>query len=307
MDTLAAPVVVVGSANMDFILRVERLPGAGETVRGASLLRLPGGKGANQAVAAARAGGVTHFIGMVGDDREGEELRLDLARERVDITSLRTTTTTATGAAIVLVDEHAGENAIAVALGANASLTRHTVATELGRIKTSGMVVVAGHEIPEEAVLAAARFSSMAGATFVLNPAPARPIPLELAACCDVITPNEREIEQLGYTGPEALLAAGAKAIVVTLGSAGARIYRRDADPVHQPAFPAEVVDTTGAGDAFAGVLAVALAEGIALEGAVRWAAAAAALSTEGPGGRSLPWRNAIEDALANDGHADEL
>jgi ribokinase len=191
-----------------------------------------------------------------------------------------------TGVAEILIDENA-ENLIAVATGANDELTAENVSESLGRIDVEDAVVLSVLEIPIAAVSAAATAARARGWRFVLNPAPAAPIPGELLGSCDVLTPNEHEVSGLGRTDAEELLAEGAGAVVVTRGRAGADLLREGAPPHHQPAFTVEAVDTTGAGDAFSGALAWALADRRPLEAAVQRAAAGAALSTRSRGART--------------------
>ncbi|MEX2555415.1 MAG: ribokinase [Actinomycetota bacterium] len=287
-------VIVVGSINVDLVMRVATLPSPGETVSGGSLVRTLGGKGANQATAAARLGARTRIIGMVGDDDAGAELREDLDREGVDTTRIGTAGSP-TGTAVVIVDSH-GENLIAVAPGANRTLSAAFVEHAFLGIDDQEAVVLASLEIPDEAVLAAARAARSRGFRFVLNPAPARPLHPDLVGSIDVITPNEHEAVSLGRVGVDRLLKQGV-AVVVTEGPLGARILRPRRPDVVQHAFPAEVVDTTGAGDAFSAALAWSLAEGHDLDEAVRLAAAAGALATRALGARgSLPTRRDLEE-----------
>ena len=283
--------VVVGSVNADLVVRVPRLPAPGETVIGGTFTRGQGGKGANQAAAAARLGARTWLVGLVGDDDLGAAARADLAAFGVDLTHLGTGSLP-TGVAEIVVDE-AGENLIAVASGANAEVTGEAVAAAVEAVAAAvgavaeRAVVLANLEVPDTAVRAAAEAAKERGFAFVLNPAPARPLAAEVLARCDVITPNEVEVVGLGAGRPDELLAAGCAAVVVTRGALGAEIHRPGSSPVSVPAFPVEVVDTTGAGDAFSAGLAWALASGRDLEAAVRLASAAGALATRGLGARS--------------------
>ena len=278
-------VVVVGSVNTDLVVRVPRLPGPGETVLDGAFHRGGGGKGANQAAAAARLGARAILVGRVGDDDLGRGARAELEALGVDVTFLGEGAEP-TGVALILVDV-AGENLIGVASGANGEVTAGEVADVVGSVAGGPAVVLAGLEVPDEAVVAAARAARDRGFAFVLNPAPAKPVPRELVALCDVLTPNRTEVGGLGFASPEEMVAAGAKAVVVTLGGAGVEVHRPGAAPAAVPAFPVEVIDTTGAGDAFSGALAWGLASGERLDGAVRLALAAAALSTQGMGARA--------------------
>jgi ribokinase len=287
-------VVVVGSVNVDMVFRVPRLPGPGETVTRGTFTRTPGGKGGNQAVAAARLGARTWFVGLVGNDDLGVEAREDLRSAGVDI-GLVGTGSAHTGVAGIFVDEE-GENTIAVASGANAELDGTAVREALSRLDTGDAVVLANLEIPDDAVIAAAETAEARGWPFVLNPAPAREVPAEILSRCSMLVPNEVEVSSLGRGSVDELLDAGVDAVVVTRGRRGANLHR-PGRPVHtQPSFPGDVVDTTGAGDAFCGTLAWALAEAMDLETSVRLAAAAGALACREVGARgSLPDRVEVE------------
>jgi ribokinase len=290
-------VIVVGSINVDLVTYVERLPGPGETVIGGRFSRVHGGKGGNQAVAASRLGARTFMVGVVGRDDLGEAAREELASENVDVAQVRSGNGS-TGVAQILVDA-GGENLIAVAGGANEELSAGMVRQSFEGIDAPDAVVCAVLEIPEEAVLEAAGQAHERGWPFVLNPAPARPLSDELARLCSVVTPNQHEVSGLGRREPEDLLEDGAGAVVVTMGSEGARLLRLDRAPHHQPAFQVQPVDTTGAGDAFSGALAWGLASGKDLDAAVKLASAAAALSTQSPGARAgMSTREELQDFL---------
>jgi ribokinase len=291
-------VVVVGSVNVDLVVSVPRLPAPGETVIGGRFWRAPGGKGGNQAAAAARLGARTWLVGCVGDDDFGREARAGLGEAGVD-TSLLATGRGPTGVAAVVVDP-AGENAIAVASGANQELDPNMVRAACASIPTADAVVLACLEVPDAAVLAAAKIAAARGWPFVLNPAPARPLASELLGRCAVLTPNHHEVTALSRSSVPDLLASGVEAVVVTRGAQGADLYRPDQPVLHQPPFTVSVLDTTGAGDAFSAALAWALARGQSLEEAVRVAAAVGALSTRAVGARaSLPDRRTLERFLA--------
>ena len=295
MTERSSRVIVVGSINVDLTVKVKSLPGPGETVIGGRFVQSPGGKGGNQATAAALLGAHTSIVGSVGDDSLGEMALADLERAGVDVSEV-TTSSVATGVAAILVDER-GENLIAVASGANEQLTGAMVESALDRLPLEGAVVLAVLEVPDEAVSTAARTAKRNGASFVLNPAPARPLSEGLVSLCDVLTPNEHELAVLGSA--DGLLGRGAGAVVVTRGAAGAEIVRLGAEPRHQPAYPVDAVDTTGAGDAFSAALACGLAEGASLEQAVTLATAAGALATRAVGARAgLPTRAELEGLL---------
>ena len=294
---MTSTVIVVGSINVDLVTSVERLPGPGETVIGGSFNRVHGGKGGNQAVAASRLGAQTLMVGVVGEDDLGDAARDELASENVGVAEVRSGHDP-TGVAQVLVDA-AGENLIAVAGGANEELTGDMVRESFGRVDASEAVVCAVLEIPEEAVLEAAAQARRRGWPFVLNPAPARPLSEELLALCSVVTPNEHEASGLGRESPEDLLEGGSEAVVVTRGVKGADLLRLDRPPHHQDAFQVQSVDTTGAGDAFSGALAWALASGRDMDSAVMLASAGAALSTKSAGARAgMPTQEQLEGFL---------
>jgi ribokinase len=289
-------VIVVGSVNMDLVVKVPTLPRPGQTVSDGAFTRTLGGKGANQAATAARLGARVRLIGLTGDDDFGREARADLEAFGVDSSSLGRSSRP-TGVASIVVDD-TGQNAIAVAPGANHDLTGSGVDALLRQLRAEEAVVLASLEVPDDAVAAAAEAASDRGWRLVLNPAPARPLPQSLIGRCEVLTPNETEAEALGSV--EALLGQGAGAVVVTLGADGARIHRSGREPVHRGSIAVHVVDTTGAGDAFNGALAWSLASGHVLEDAVRWATAAGALACRGLGARaSLPDRQELERAVA--------
>lgn len=289
-------VIVVGSVNMDLVVSVATLPRPGETVVGGTFAKRLGGKGANQAAAAARLGARVWLVGLTGDDDFGREARDDLEARGVDISALGRSSAP-TGVASILVDDD-GRNLIAVASGANHALTGPEVAARLSGLRTEEAVLLANLEVPDEAIAATAEHASARGWRFVLNPAPARPLPEGLLSRCDVLTPNGAEADALGSVGE--LLSMGVGAVVVTLGADGALVYRGDGSTVHQPTISVDVVDTTGAGDAFNGALAWSLASGHDLEDAVRWATAAGALACRALGARaSLPDRAELERAVA--------
>lgn len=287
-------VIVVGSANIDLVVQVERLPGPGETVIDGVLSRQGGGKGANQACAAARFGAPTRFVGAVGDDDMGDEVLDGLRSFAVDVTGVARVPGIASGVALITVDP-SGENQIAVASGANGTLDGRTVTAALEAIDPpAGSVVLAGFEIPDDACLAAARWAMTHDLRFVLNPAPARPLGDELLAAHPILTPNETEAAQLtgGFepgAAARALASRTGAPVVVTVGAEGALLF----DPAHGvvervPAPQVESVDATGAGDTLSGVLAACLASGAPVLGALSWAVTAAAVSTTGVGARGV-------------------
>lgn len=293
MSAAAGRVVVVGSVNVDLVVVAPRLPGPGETVIGGDVTRHHGGKGGNQAVAAARLGAAVAFVGAVGDDDLGRAARAALAAEGVDVTHLATVARP-TGVALIVVDGTA-QNLIAVAPGANAAVTPVAVrsAAEALRLGPGDVVLTCG-ELPLDTVRMALGEARAGGATGVLNPAPADGLGRATVDLAMVLTPNESELAALAGPGlPEAaarslLVGSGpGRAVVVTLGAAGALVVGADKRPaVAIPATSVEPVDTTGAGDAFNGALAAGLAAGRPLDEAARLAVAAAGLSTTRPGAR---------------------
>jgi ribokinase len=291
---MSGAVVVVGSVNADLVVTVRQLPRAGETVSGGTFARHGGGKGANQAVAAARAGARVAFVGAVGADDLGDEALRELEAEGVDVSAVQRLDDVPTGVAVIVVDER-GENQIAVASGANAALTGQAVAAALPPLLSGDGVVLLGHEVPPEAVAAGAAAARAAGWQAILNPAPARELIDELDGV--ILTPNADEARRLSGEDDVAAAARSLNArtgapVLITLGADGALLTEeRFAAP------PVEVVDTTGAGDAVNGALAARLAAGEPLHDAVRFALAAASLSTRTPGARAgMPRR---EDVLA--------
>ena len=286
-------VTVVGSLNEDVLVTVRRLPGRGETVIGRDVTLAPGGKGANQAAAAARLGPAVAMVGRVGDDAAAERQLAALSSVGVDVSGVHATTGVPTGSATIPVEEGTGENLIVVVPGANGGMTPEDAG--MGVVIFADVVLLQ-LEIPMEAVRAAA---AAARGTVVLTPAPPQPLPEELLALVDVLVPNEHELAQLAEAEPgerePAQLAELARsvapcAVVVTLGARGALVVPVDGNALLQAPPAVTPVDTTGAGDCFCGALAQALARGTDLPGAVRYAVTAAASSTTGPGARgALP------------------
>ena len=288
---MAASVIVIGSANVDLVVAVRDLPAPGETVSGGRFTRTLGGKGANQAAAAAALGARTWLVGMTGKDEHGDLIRADLAARGVDLSGVGNGLSP-TGVAQIVVDQN-GENQIAVAPGANDELTPDAARSHVKRLAEAGSIVLAVLEVPVQSVLAAAEAARARGCRFLLNPAPATVLPLELLKLCDVVTPNDRELKILGQ---RELFRSGVGAVVVTRGARGVDLLRKDGVEHHQDAFPVEVVDTTGAGDAFNGALAWGLADGRSIEEAVALGAAAGALATRALGARAaLPDREEVE------------
>ncbi|CAL9287141.1 ribokinase [Streptomyces sp. SudanB25_2051] len=293
-----ARITVLGSTNMDLVAYVPRAPRLGETVTGREFRTVPGGKGANQAVAAARAGARVSMIGAVGSDDFGTRLRDALDESGVD-TSLLRTADGPSGTAHIVVDDE-GANAIVVVPGANASVTGITPHDE-ARIAASDALLLQ-LELPLDAVRAGAQAARRHGVRTVLTPAPAQPLPRELLALVDLLVPNEHEAATLaGVADPRAAaeeLLRDVPVVVVTLGAAGCLYVARGADPVTVPARRVRAVDTTAAGDTFTGALAVALGEGRPVPDALAWASAAASLSVGRAGASSSMPHRAEIDAL---------
>ncbi|WP_018220819.1 ribokinase [Salinispora pacifica] len=288
-------VVVLGSANMDLVATAATLPRPGETLLGADFVMVPGGKGANQAIAAARAGAACTFLGAIGSDAFGVTLRARITAAGVDTSQLRVAYG-ASGVALVMVNAE-GENAIVVSPGANATMTGLTD-PELTAIRQAD-VLVAQLEIPVETVTEAAVAARAAGTRVVLNAAPARTVPPELFAATDVLVVNESEAQTFtghGRDKPAALLELTPRA-VLTLGVSGAWYGDREGGRACVPAVPVETVDSTAAGDAFSAALAVGWGEGRDLVDAVRWAAGAGAACVRRLGASvALPRRDEIDE-----------
>jgi ribokinase len=302
---VAGRVIVVGSVNEDLVVTAERLPTPGETVIGGRFAQHHGGKGGNQAVAAARLGASTFFVGAVGDDAFGAAAREALVADGVDVTGLLTLPGETTGVALIAVDE-AGENAIAVAGGANAALDSVQVRAALKRLDLKkGDVVLVGHEIRTGATHEALRVARLAKATTILNPAPAHGLERPTLDLADILTPNEGELATLAGGGrPSAqakrLLGAepGDRAILVSLGANGTLLV--DGRRSRAMAAPkVEVVDTVGAGDTLNGALAAGLAEGLDILEAARRAGVAASLAVTRAGARGgMPTAGDLEAAV---------
>ncbi len=269
----AFDVVVVGSANLDLVARTPRLPRPGETVTGSQYFESCGGKGANQAIAASRAGARTAFIGAIGKDHAGETLRATFTSNNVDTTALQTVEVS-TGRALIGVSDD-GENSIIVVPGANHAITVGEI-QQNARTISSARVLLCQLEVPIEVVQTA---FSLAGTDTlrILNPAPAVPLTSELLALVDVIIPNEHELKLLG--GADALFKHGIKTIIVTQGAQGATLITQDAQTKIQP-YVVVPVDSTGAGDAFCAMIAARLAIGEPMAEALKAAVVSGALTT---------------------------
>lgn len=294
-------VVVVGSANVDFTVQVDRAPKPGETIFGRDLLVSFGGKGANQAVAARRAGAAVAFVGKVGQDQHGEQIRTHLETVGIGEAGLISDHSCATGVAFILVEPD-GRNQIVVASGCNYRLTPAEI--EARDHLLTGEILLLQLETPVETVFSALRRAKEKGMRTILNPAPATHLPQEVFPLVDLLTPNETEASTLTGVAVEdragaeeagaKLLAMGCGGVIITLGADGALWMSKDGAQ-HFPGFSVRPVDSTAAGDAFNGALAAALAEGSALEEAIPFANAAGAVATTRRGAQeSLPDRAAI-------------
>ncbi len=293
-----AKILVVGSVNMDLVVRVPHTPKPGETVLGGDFETFPGGKGANQAVAAARMGGVVTMVGRVGNDDFGDTLIQGMVDNNIKTTYVIKDSESPTGIAMIAVAAN-GENSIVVASGANFKVSVEDVNNARDIMRDTDLLLLQ-LECPMEAVTAAVELAKAYDVPVVLNPAPAQPLSQVLLSNVDVLTPNQEELVML--TGEKELdnairkvLDWGVKNLVITLGANGARVVADGIDR-HIPAHEITAVDTTAAGDAFNGALAVALAEGKPLFEAVNYGMAAGALSATKRGAQpSLPIREAVE------------
>lgn len=296
-------VVVVGSLNMDLVVRIPQIPRPGETLLGGVFKTFPGGKGANQAVAAARLGAHVTIVGCVGGDAFGQEMRNTLIAEGIDTTHVLVHPESATGVALIQVDAK-GQNSIAVASGANFQLTAADVEKAMQSIGTFDVLVMP-LETPLETIYTAAKIASLRGAKVLLNPAPAQVLDQDLLELVDVLLPNEYEFALMAGFPPlqsaadargaaEKLLSLGAKNLLVTMGGKGAVLFDGKKES-NIPACMVQAVDTTAAGDCFVGALAVGLCEGKSILASAEFASAAAAISVTRHGAQpSLPRREEV-------------
>jgi ribokinase len=290
-------IVVLGSVNMDLVARCKQLPSPGETVRGTDLRRWPGGKGANQAVAAARMGAAVDLIGCVGDDEFGREAVDVLRSEGVGLAHLQVLSGVSTGAALITVDEH-GENTIVLSEGANGRVTPDH-ARAAAELITSASLLVCQLEVPLDAIEEAMHIARAGGVPVLLNPAPASVLPARMLQTVDYLVPNETEAAALAPSASghvailQALQRSGPRHVLMTLGAQGVMVSGGDGIVV--PALRVHAVDTTGAGDTFVGALATALVEGEPLLKAVEFAVRAAAVSVTREGAMSaMPRRGEL-------------
>ncbi|EKS6730341.1 ribokinase [Enterobacter mori] len=306
----AGNLVVLGSINADHILNLETFPTPGETVTGNQYQVAFGGKGANQAVSAGRSGANIAFIACTGDDDTGERVRKQLASDNIDVAPVSVVEGESTGVALIFVNAE-GENVIGIHAGANAALTTERVEAQRAIISGADALLMQ-LESPVESVLAAAKIAHENHTTVVLNPAPARVLSDELLALVDIITPNETEAEKLTGIRVEndgdAARAAGALhdkgigTVIITLGSRGVWVSA-NGEGRRVPGFKVKAIDTIAAGDTFNGALVTALLEGRAMDEAIRFAHAAAAIAVTRKGAQpSVPWRKEIDEFLSQQG-----
>lgn len=306
----AGNLVVLGSINADHILNLETFPTPGETVTGNQYQVAFGGKGANQAVAAGRSGANIAFIACTGDDDTGERVRKQLASDNIDVAPVSVVEGESTGVALIFVNAE-GENVIGIHAGANAALTTERVEAQRAIISGADALLMQ-LESPVESVLAAAKIAHENHTTVVLNPAPARVLSDELLVLVDIITPNETEAEKLTGIRVEndgdAARAAGALhdkgigTVIITLGSRGVWVSA-NGEGRRVPGFKVKAIDTIAAGDTFNGALVTALLEGRAMDEAIRFAHAAAAIAVTRKGAQpSVPWRKEIDEFLSQQG-----
>ncbi len=309
---MPASIIVIGSLNMDFVFAVERLPLPGETILGRNFRMIPGGKGANQAFAAAKLASsetAVRMIGRIGADAFGRILKANLSAAGVDVAAVLETVSEATGVACIHVDD-AGQNSITVAAGANTALLVADIDSQRPALEGAGSVLLQ-LETPLETVAEGLRQARRAGATSILDPAPARALPKEILELIDIATPNESEACLLAGMPPSRLSAAeaaaigrrilelGVRAVIVKIGDRGC-VYCGQDGTIVSPAFPVSALDSTAAGDTFNAALAVALTEKASLEDALRFANAAAGISVTRAGAQtSAPARAEVESLLA--------
>lgn len=307
------PIVVIGSVNMDLVIKSEFIPRPGETVIGESFYKACGGKGANQAVTVSKLGGTCYFIGKIGSDSFGTELKENLIKNRVNIDYLAEDSSESSGIAFITVDKN-GENSIVVAPGANMKLDRGDVEKAIPVISQAETLLVQ-LEIPIEVVEFSLSLAKRYNLTTILNPAPVRQkIDKSIISLADIVTPNKRELEEIVETelkddkdiikAGEKLLEYGVKWVIVTLGSRGVIGIGKDRE-ISIPAVKVSPVDTTGAGDVFNGALTLKLSQGESLEKAMRFAVICAGISVTRKGAQSsIPTLEEVNDFIRKEGIA---
>lgn len=302
MDIKKKKIVVIGSSNTDMVIKSDRLPKPGETILGGNFLMNHGGKGANQAVAAARLGGNVTFVCKIGNDIFGNETIEMFHREKIDTTYVGITSKEPSGVALINVDKK-GENCIVVASGANNTLSIEDIRNAESAIKQASIVIMQ-LETPIESAIYAAQVAKKNGITVILNPAPARQLPDDLLANVDILIPNVTEAELISgmqITDDESakeviryISSKGIKTVIITMGAKGA-LACENGEFIHIPAFKVEAIDTTAAGDTFCGGLCVALCEGKSLKEAIVFASKASSISVTRMGAQvSIPMREEI-------------
>lgn len=302
-----AKIIVVGSSNIDMTALVESLPRPGETIGGARFVQANGGKGANQAVAAARLGGDVMFSTCVGNDLNGRALKDTFASDGINVKNFKMTHQAPTGTALIMVDKYA-ENCIAVAPGANGCLIPEDMDAMEDDFAQARLLLVQ-LEVPMPTVCRAIGIAHRYGLKVILNPAPVCPIPEDIFPKLYLITPNETEAQRLtgikvesasdAVSAANVLIAKGVQNVIVTMGASGSVVCSKDSQPVHVPARKVEAVDTTAAGDVYNGGLVVALSEGKTLQEAARFASAASSISVTRLGAQvSAPTRKEVNSIL---------
>jgi len=298
---MTARIAIVGSFNIDLVVRTPKRPRSGETVLGTSADTYVGGKGCNQGIAAARLGARVSMVGRVGRDHFGEQLLRVMEREGIDSTYVSYDQRAPTGIASIMVSDD-GDNSIVVIPGANGLVSAQDVDAAAGALAQSDVVLLQ-LEVPIESTLRAAELAKRSGVRVILNPAPARDLPLDLLRRVDVLVPNELEAQLLTGVDPSTdpsgaaklLLEMGIQTVIITLGRRGAFLMTGDMATL-VPTFMVQPVDTTAAGDAFCGALAVAISEGKSLQDAVRFSNAAGAIAATKAGAEpSLPYRDEVD------------
>jgi ribokinase len=306
---MKSQIVVIGSLNADLVVRLDRMPAPGETVIGTDFSVFPGGKGGNQACAAARLGAAASMVGRVGSDHYGEWLKNSLATSGVDVSYVQKEKTVSSGTAVISVDA-SGQNQIVIVPGANGAFLPEHLEQCRDLIASAGIVLLQ-LEIPQETVEAAARLAKASGALVILDPAPARHVSDEILGLVDYLTPNETELGVLtgvrslkqfsredAASGAETLRARGARKVIVKMGSLGALLAAENQE-LFWPALPVAAIDTTAAGDVFNAAFAFALSAGRSEFEAGEWATAAAACSVTRKGAQtSLPTFEEVEAML---------